>query len=183
METYKYLDNTNSFLLDISLPIINYLIMNNDSFEQDFRLVCYNNPRFVSKALAPYDLINKTEEFLTDLGSSAEYIGCSCHNKTCADFREEIIGPLKAYITFLCYLADQNNFNQKLNTSLPAFSQDYNFIKDNFFKNIDLLSTNGLEVAEKSLLYWQDAMPDVIVQEALVDLRYAYLAKLIKSIN
>lgn len=167
------LNNTNSFLIDISLPIINYLCTNNANFEKQFRQACLDNIRFTSKTLE-HDLLEKTDDFLITMYDSSEFIGCSCHNKTIAEFEEEIAEPLNQYCLFLINFVSTTDFDKQILTS--DFGNDYLEIKKNLFEpKGDLLQ------AETSILYWQNAISDELVQQAILGLRYGYLKRLISE--
>lgn len=109
----QYLNNTTTFLLDISVPIIHYLLHKNDDFEEQLQEVCKKNRRFSSQTLEP-DLFEKTNDFLQSMSYASEYVGCTCHNKSWVEFHQEITGPLHGYCLSLFRLIDQNNFHAKL---------------------------------------------------------------------
>lgn len=165
------LNNTNTFLLDISLPIINYLIHKNNNFEELFGQACRSNRRFASKTLEA-DLFEKTNDFLacmTDTG------GCSCHDRNWAAFHQEIVESLHEYCLFLLASVDKNDFNAKLITLSPDFGDDYTAIENRLAESrIDLAQ------AEKAVLYWQGAVSDIVMQESILQLRYGYIRKLIQ---
>lgn len=55
------------------------------------------------------------------------------------------------------------------------FRNDYSAIQHDLVDN-----TITLDEAEKRVLYWQDAMPNNVIQEAVLQLRYEYIQKLYK---
>ena len=167
----KFLNNSNTFLLDISLPLINYLTHKSNDFEELFGQACRSNRRFASKTLEA-DLFEKTDDFLmcmTDTG------GCSCHDRNWAEFHQEIADPLHEYCLFLLQFVDENNLNEKLITLSSDFGNDYTAIKNSLSESrIDLAQ------AEKAVLCWQGTVSDTAMQEAILQLRYDYIQKLIQ---
>ena len=172
--TNNSLNNLNTFLIDISTPVVKYLLEKNSGFDAAFRLACYSNSRFVSGTLEP-DLFEKTTDFLSTLASISEFVGCNCHNKSCADFELDLAKPLQQYCLFLLNLVDQLDLTKQFMMS-PDFYADYSIIKNNFLKK-----TIDLEQAQKELLYWQEAVSDSLIQAALVDLRYALIKSSLTS--
>jgi len=166
------LNNTNTFLLDISLPLINYLLTKNNDFEELFEKACHNNIRFAAKTLEQ-DLFEKTDDFLICMSETG---GCSCHDRNWTAFHQEIVQPLHEYCLFLCIFVDKNDFNEKLIATLSDFGNDYRAIHSDLLnKRMDLTR------AEQSVLYWHDAIPDIPMQEAILQLRYDYLKKLLSA--
>lgn len=168
------LNNTNTFLLDISLPLINYLLTKNNDFEEMLGQACRNNRRFASKTLEPA-LLEKTDDLLLCISYASDYVDCQCHNKSWTEFQQEIAEPLREYCLFLVHFVDESDFKTKLATASAAFGHDYTAIKSDFMEN-------RLECAqaEKAVLYWQGAIPDIVMQEAILKIRYDYLKKLLQ---
>jgi hypothetical protein len=169
----KFINNTNTFLLDISLPIINYLLNKNDDFYELFNDTCLNNRRFASDSLQN-DLSDETNDFLLCMAGAW---GCDCcHDRNpirAAEFHQEIVQRFHEHCLYLLSIVDQNKFHEKI-ARLPAFSDDYIAIKTNLMDGrIDRAQ------AESELLYWQGAIPDSLLQEAILQLRYDYISTLI----
>ena len=168
------LNNTNTFLLDISLPLISYLLTKNDDFEEFLRRACWGNRRFASGSLTP-DLLEKTNDFLSFMTRCG---GCSCHEeKNWTELYQEVVEPLHEYCTLLLQIVDKSDFNEKLAiASSDDFGEDYNTIKNSLTgRHIDLAQ------AEKAVLCWQGAVPDHLMQESILQLRYGYIKKLINA--
>lgn len=166
LELNTSLNNTNTFLLDISLPIINYLINKNDDFQELFEQACYNNRRFACESLE-HDLFEKSFEFLHSMGCG----GCEHCN---IEFQHQIAGALHEYCLFLLQFVNKDDFHTTLITLSPAFADDYAAIKSSLLNN-----TITREQAEQAVVYWQGAVSDVVLQEAMVQLRYEYIKKLV----
>lgn len=159
----KRLNNKNTFLLDISAVLISYLMHKNNDFEKKFRDVCVNSPYAGDEA----------ENFLSNMYCISEYIDCRCHDKSWQDFHKEIALPLYEYCMGLLRLVDEKTFEENCMKNYSNFFEDYKLIKE------DLLANNiDLVAAEQSLLYWQEALSDIIMQETMVTLRYSYIKKL-----
>lgn len=174
-DTNKFLNNTNTFLLDISLSLISYLLTKNDDFEEFFRRACWGNRRFASGSLTS-DLLEKTNDFLLCMMNATEYIDCKCHDKTWTEFHQEIADPLHQYCLSLLQIVDEKDFSAKLITLSSDYGNDYIAIKNSLVESrIDLAQ------AERAVLCWQGAVSDTVMQESILQLRYDYLRKLIHT--
>lgn len=171
-EFNSLLNNTNTFLLDVSVPIIYYLLKKNDNFEEIFKQTCNNNRRFASGTLE-HELFAKTNDFIMSIASASEYIGCSCHDKTWAKFHQEITRPLHEYCLSLLHIVDSNKYNEKLAALSSDFGDDYRVVSKD-------LAENRIELAqaEQAIVCWQGAIPDSFMQESILQLRYEYIRKL-----
>lgn len=175
----------NTFLLDISLPLIESFQLKNAGNIEGFirRLtelwyICRENRLFVSSGMsfsAP-DLFKKTNDLIFSLFGILEEINSEQTVLSQHEFQvfyHCISRPLDEYCSLLLSMVNETSFNEKLMRISPDFCAEYTTMKESVLEG-----TTDLAAAEVSLLYWQGAVSDTIMQEAILQLRYRYLRKL-----
>jgi hypothetical protein len=189
MESLRSLNTLNSFLINISVPIIKCLQQNYANFASEFRTTCSSSRLYASYAAAhslnPIDdrqkkIFELTNNFMRDIVYIAEHIECGCNNKSSEECLEEIKKRLNNYLHQLILYIDLKAVHAKIvdSATAPGFKEDYEHTKKDLLKRkIDLAE------AEQSLLYWQGAVTDVFLSEVLVDLRYTFIEKCFNFFN
>ena len=179
--SYFDIHNLDRFFLDISVPIIEWLhgSSNIRLLESAFHSTCYANRLFASNSrsnpsLALTDdtqeqIFELTQHFLYTLDLLSAYAAYDYPKKM---YDPEINSALKEYVEHLLHCIDLNNFDEAMIHA--HVSQDF---RDEYKNNLHLLFAKSMELpaAEKSLLYWKDAIPDLLLQKALLNLRYSYI--------
>lgn len=172
------INNIDTFLLDISIPIINFLKGDRVDFELAFKSACWDNRLFASWHVAhqanPADnketeIFQLTDDFLCKLDHISEYVGCECHDKPVQEYHQELTVLIKEYIAqLLSYI------------KLAQISEE---LKKEYEREINglLKERITLKCAEEALLYWKDALSDIIIQNILLNMRYAYTQHLAKN--
>lgn len=111
-------------------------------------------------------------EFFCDLIGFSEYVNCDCHDTN--EYQAKIKSSFDSFVKNLIEAIGLDRLEKEVsaNTS-PLFFDDYSSILSDLFKE-----KHNLEQAQKSLLYWNDAIPHVCLQKALVALHYRYIEHL-----
>ena len=166
------INNIDTFLLDISIPIINFLEGDTSDFDATFKSACWDNRLFASWHVAhpanPVDnketeIFQLTDDFLSKLDHISEYVGCECHDKPVQEYHQELTVLIKEYIAqLLSYI------------KLAQISED---LKKEYEQVIDELLNErvAINAAEEALWYWKDALSDITMQNIMVNLRYTYI--------
>jgi hypothetical protein len=147
-------------LLEISTPIIEYFNNGNIvAFAKNFT----NTVRSMHNE----EIDEITDNFLI----SIQCLECETGQTEEERFQEAKAG-LHEYLQNLIDLINFDDIRKTLLQDAPSeFSADYFEIEKNLSQK-DIT----LDVAEQSFLAWKDAMPDVLLQKALLHLRYSYIA-------
>lgn len=181
---FSHLHNFNTFLLDVTTPIIEYLERPHLDFDSRFRMVCLANGLF-DNWCNPYSgqinsekqkqIFEYTQSFLYSLMAVSEYVGCECHNKSFQEYDAEISRALAEYV--LCLLAGWNDqaFKMEMSKAVPEFIQDYASIVAKLDEKKFTIKS-----AQADLCVWRDAIPDEFLQDALLAMRFAYITKHLK---
>lgn len=152
--------NPNIPLLEISTPIIGYFL-NGDivAFAKNFT----NTVRSMHNE----EIDELTDNFLI----SIQCLECETGQTEEERFQKAKAG-LQEYLKNLIALINLGDVRKTLIQDAPSeFTTDYSDIEKNLSQKAITLDT-----AEQSLLAWKDAMPDVLLQKALLHLRYSYIA-------
>lgn len=108
---------------------------------------------------------------------------CDCSNclyeKLGDDPEQGAYKVIRAFVTELAQLLKLEEYNQRIMQSTSVceeFKEDFRTIVADLLKD-----THTLQQAEKSLLYWIGLVPDALMQDGLVYMRYLYLVHLLKK--
>jgi hypothetical protein len=172
-----------TFLLEISAPLNDYL----EDTHTDIQSTLHFATQFadVSHATKLYsgwktrwvedsfneDILYKTggltEDFLMNMNNLTCLCG-ACYGGQFEEHKKEVVALLKEYIEQIFSLWNKNGFDRALaENKIIDFTNDYHQI----YKNLNE-TTVDLKKADESLLYWKDAVPDSLLYNSLVSLRY-----------
>ena len=168
--------NLSIFLLEIADCINSYLIDSNMNFVTNFASVCQSNPLFLSRMCHSSKenidqnqiFFETTQDFLNSLYILSDYMECACHDKSLEEYKKEVKQVIKKYLGKILILLDQITLSEHAIVTSTFFEDCQEII-------IKLKNNNNLSEAEKSLLAWKDAIPDIVVQNALINLHFSYL--------
>lgn len=161
-------------LLSISKPIVAHFHKTDFSLGSHLNTVCYSNRLFASYHVEhptnPIDDMKKsifdvTDSMIAYLMGIEDYVLCGYYNWADLEYKCKIDSELKKYIeTILRLISSDNPFY------CDAFNEDYVSI----YKNL-MVNKISLEQAQRSLKYWQDAVPDAVLMDWQVQMVYQYL--------
>lgn len=163
----------NHFLLVVTEPISKYL-------EKPFflkieldmsPLYCnWVNPHNKQNEAGSYDILFQKTETVLD---SVNYIlGCDCEqcDKPFPIYDAEIRQILQEYIPLLVSVWNAQAFETQLKNAVQEFDQDYSFWAAKFHNG-----ECNIEAFEQQLMVWKDAIPDELLINALLSIRFDFI--------
>lgn len=170
------------FLFEIADPITQYLQSPSKSpekLEAALKTTCHSNVWFVSLCSMSRNetinksqqlLFNRTQQLLRAISYISEMIDISQYELD--EALTQSCQELTDYINLLNQIVDTKSLNQQI---LYANIEESFKIEYIAAQEYTLNNSITLAAAEKSLLCWQDAISDIILQKALLHLRYSIL--------
>lgn len=160
----------NAFLFDMTTFVIGFI----DESRMDYRVFARSHT-FIqtdNKDNVADKIYQITNEFINELQAFEEYIDCDCHCDERKERCQKINEGLKIYMQQMIALWDSAGFEQMLMNSNLGFMDEYR-------QTLKSISNRTVKLAdvEKSLLYWKDAVSDLLLQNVLLSLRYTYIAQ------
>jgi hypothetical protein len=177
------LKNLDYFLIGLGESIVSCFSKNPMQFHDVFKWPqttwLFNHPILISfpsgfSGIYPANPISEKDQKIISLIEDffSELSQCDCGScKKIDDYQAEINKSFNEFVKDLLKILDIVQLEQEVSdhTSL-VFFQDYSSIISDLSKE-----KYTLEQAQKSLLYWKDAISDTYLQKALMALQYRYI--------
>lgn len=186
---HVFSDEFNTFLLNITDPMIVFLQSKTkrDTFAPALRSICLTNELFSNPDMAVRNgrideqqkkVLDVISYLSSELSYYLEIAGCDVYNKD--DYLRAFDAKFKEHVAELLQQVAELDFNALVlnSAALSDFKTDYTTTIENI-----LSGAIDLSKAEASLACWRDAIPDNVLQDALLHMRYCLIKQLFEKYN